>query len=74
MIFGSALTTGSTHAIIPLGAMPDEDTFVSLSKILENDAKFPNRTSVIWSVREGERAIAIRIWERGAGETLGCGT
>lgn len=74
ILSGSALTTGSTHAIIPVGALPDEDTFRSLSAILENDPKFPDRTSVIWSRRDGERELSIRIWERGVGETQGCGT
>ena len=40
---------------------------------MELDSRFPERTSIIWSVREDE-ALRIRIWERGVGETLGCGT
>jgi diaminopimelate epimerase len=70
---GSALSTGSTHVILPTGSLPDDDGFVKISSKLEHDPRFPQRTSVIWSVRDGE-AIKIRIWERGVGETLGCGT
>lgn len=73
ILHGSALSTGSTHVIIPTGSLPTNDNFVTISKQLENDPRFPNRTSVIWSMRE-EKAIRIRIWERGVGETLGCGT
>jgi diaminopimelate epimerase len=70
---GSALTTGSTHVVLPTGSLPDDDGFVKISKMLENDPRFPQRTSVIWCVREDD-ALRIRIWERGVGETLGCGT
>jgi len=35
---------------------------------------FPSRTSVIWTQPLGERELKLRIWERGVGETLGCGT
>ena len=70
---GSALSTGSTHVILPTGSFPDDDGFVKISQKLEHDPRFPQRTSVIWSVRDGD-ALKIRIWERGVGETQGCGT
>ncbi len=70
---GSALSTGSTHVILPTGSMPDDDGFKKISEKLEHDPRFPQRTSVIWSVRDGD-ALKIRIWERGCGETKGCGT
>jgi diaminopimelate epimerase len=73
-LFGSALSTGSTHVIVPTTVLPDDDTFRSVSAKVEVDAKFPQRTSVIWSREAGERRLEIRIWERGVGETLGCGT
>jgi diaminopimelate epimerase len=70
---GSALSTGSTHVILPTGSFPDDDGFVKISEKLEHDPRFPQRTSVIWSVQDGT-ALKIRIWERGVGETKGCGT
>ena len=70
---GSALSTGSTHVILPTGSFPDDDGFVKISQKLEHDPRFPQRTSVIWSVQDGP-ALKIRIWERGVGETKGCGT
>jgi diaminopimelate epimerase len=73
-LYGSALTTGSTHVVIPTFALPDDDSFRSVSARIEVDARFPIRTSVIWSQEEETDALRIRIWERGVGETLGCGT
>ncbi len=72
--FGSALTTGSTHVIIPTSELPDDDSFRSISSKIEHDALFPERTSVIWSKEIAPMKLRIRIWERGVGETLGCGT
>lgn len=73
-LFGSTVTTGSTHTIIPTSTLPDDESFVSVSAKIEYDPQFPKRTSVIW-VRELEPDhLAIRIWERGVGETMGCGT
>jgi diaminopimelate epimerase len=73
-LFGSALTTGSTHVIILTAELPDDDTFFAISPKIEHDPQFPQRTSVIWSREVAPMRIRIRIWERGAGETLGCGT
>jgi diaminopimelate epimerase len=70
----SALSTGSTHAVISVEGRPEDRFFREVSRTLEHDPTFPERTSVIWSWPESGDAIGIRIWERGVGETLGCGT
>lgn len=72
--FGSALTTGSTHVVIPTHALPDDASFRAISAKIEVDGRYPDRTSVIWVQELAPRQLKIRIWERGAGETLGCGT
>jgi diaminopimelate epimerase len=43
---------------------------------LERDARFPRRTNVEFvAVTPGEPdALTMRVWERGVGETLSCGT
>lgn len=70
----SALSTGSTHSVIFVDALPGDDEEVSLGSALEHHPLFPERTSVIWVHPVAEHQLDIRIWERGAGETLGCGT
>lgn len=71
---GSALSTGTTHAVIPVDELPDDGTFLSESPRLEHDPIFPDRTSVIWTQALAPDHLRLRIWERGVGETQGCGT
>ena len=73
-LFGSALTTGSTHVVIPTAAIPDDETFRTVAPLIEHHEKFPDRTSVIWVQETSPMKIKIRVWERGVGETMGCGT
>lgn len=73
-LFGSALTTGSTHVVIPTHSLPWDEGFASVSEKIEHDPRYPQRTSVIWTQEVGPNHLKLRIWERGVGETLGCGT
>jgi diaminopimelate epimerase len=41
---------------------------------IENHARFPERTNVEFVKVEGSQTIRVRVWERGAGITLACGT
>ena len=69
----TAVNTGSTHTVI-FGEPPSEEVFGRVSPLIETHPLFPERTSVLWATPRGPETIDIRIWERGAGETLGCGT
>ncbi|HEX8549972.1 MAG TPA: diaminopimelate epimerase [Abditibacteriaceae bacterium] len=69
----SSLSTGSTHTILWCDTLPDDIEFFAVSSQVEVHELFIERTSVLWAhVAKGE--IALRIWERGVGETLACGT
>lgn len=70
----SSVSTGSTHTVILSDKIPEDDEFLILGPAIENHPLFPDRTSVIWAVLEQGDRLRIRIWERGVGETLGCGT
>lgn len=41
---------------------------------LEVDERFPNRTNVEFVAPSARGGIDMRVWERGVGETLSCGT
>jgi diaminopimelate epimerase len=70
----TALSTGSTHAVTFVDQLPGDDVFYSVSPLVERHALFPERTSLMWCRVENANQISLRVWERGVGETLGCGT
>ncbi len=71
----STVNTGSTHTVIWVKALPGDGLFFDLSPKIEHHPLFPERTSVLWVHYSVARHVwEIRIWERGVGETLGCGT
>lgn len=70
----SALSTGSTHSVVFIDDLPEDEEFLALSKEIEHHAMFPERSSVMWAHPLDDRKLALRIWERGVGETRGCGT
>ena len=69
----TSVNTGSTHTVI-FGEAPTEEIFQRVSPQIENHVLFPERTSVLWATPQGDHSFNVRIWERGVGETLGCGT
>ncbi len=70
----TALSTGSTHAVTFVEMLPDDLRFLAISPLVENHPLFPDRTSLMWCRVEGPERLRLRIWERGVGETWGCGT
>lgn len=70
----TALSTGSTHAVTFVDRLLDDEHFLSISPKVEHHPLFPERTSLMWCHIENPSRIQMRIWERGAGETWGCGT
>ncbi len=75
----SVVSTGTTHTVLWVDELPGDERFFVLSPLIENHPAFPDRTSVLWArfdgaSEQGFEQISVRIWERGAGETWGCGT
>ena len=70
----TSLSTGSTHTVLWREQLPDDAEFRFFSPQIEVCDAFPERTSVMWTQRTDKNRFKIRIWERGAGETLACGT
>ncbi|MCX7992427.1 MAG: diaminopimelate epimerase [Fimbriimonadales bacterium] len=70
----SSINTGTTHTVIFCDSLPDDALFLEVSPRLETHPMFPERTSVLWAVVVSRSEVRVRIWERGVGETLGCGS
>lgn len=66
------VSMGNPHAIVE---HPDPDAVVrALGPSIETAPRFPARTNVEFVRPEGPSEITMRVWERGVGETLACGT
>ena len=46
----------------------------SVGAAIEHLPRFPNRTNVEFVVVDADGRIHVRVWERGSGLTLACGT
>lgn len=64
---------GNPHAIAFFGDVSD-DIVQSLGPVIETDTMYPNGTNVEFATVVAPDRIALRVWERGVGETLACGT
>jgi diaminopimelate epimerase len=68
-----AVSMGNPHAVLNV---PDVRTapVASLGPAIERHVRFPNRTNVGFMQILGRGHISLRVFERGVGETLACGT
>jgi diaminopimelate epimerase len=67
------VSMGNPHAVQTVADVATAPV-TTQGPLLERHARFPNRVNAGYmQVRERQR-IALRVWERGAGETLSCGT
>ncbi|MBS0380026.1 MAG: diaminopimelate epimerase [Proteobacteria bacterium] len=68
-----AVSMGNPHAVLTVPAA-DSAPVASLGPAIEHHPRFPRRVNVGFLEIVGRAAIRLRVWERGAGETLSCGT
>lgn len=64
---------GNPHAVT-FDLFPDEETFRRVGATLENHPLFPKKTNVEFCRADGRGAVDVKVWERGDGPTLACGT
>ena len=69
----TCVSMGNPHAITVVEDVENFDV-EKYGKILEIDKAFPNKTNVEFIEIIDNENIKMRVWERGAGETLACGT
>ena len=67
------LSIGNPHAV---QVVPDAASapVTTQGPLIETHPRFPNRVNAGYLQVLDRHAIALRVWERGAGETLACGT
>jgi diaminopimelate epimerase len=69
----AACSMGNPHATFFVGAIDGLD-IARLGPRFESDALFPDRANIGFAQILGPDRIRLRVWERGAGLTLACGS
>ena len=67
------VSMGNPHCVIFVRD-PDDVDLPMVGPLIENHRIFPNRTNVEFVAVRDRQHLRMRVWERGAGETLACGT
>ena len=69
----TCVSMGNPHAVVFM----DDVEKLQIEKIgpyFENHCRFPNRTNTEFVKVMDRKNVQMRVWERGTGETLACGT
>lgn len=69
----TCVSMGNPHAVVFLedvASLPIE----KIGPLFENHVRFPKRTNIEFVKVLDSETIEMRVWERGTGETLACGT
>lgn len=70
----TCVSMGNPHAVVFIDKKPSDFPVCELGPFFENNSFFPERTNTEFAYIEDRRTIWMRVWERGTGETLACGT
>ncbi|AGA31794.1 Diaminopimelate epimerase [Thioalkalivibrio nitratireducens DSM 14787] len=68
-----AVSMGNPHAVLLVDAVATAPV-ERLGPAIEHHPRFPDRVNVGFAAVRARDRIDLRVWERGAGETLACGT
>ncbi len=69
----TAVSMGNPHAVIQVED-PMSVEIEKLGPMIEHHQNFPKRINTEFIKVEDRQNITMRVWERGSGETLACGT
>jgi diaminopimelate epimerase len=70
---GTAVSMGNPHFVIFVDDITDRHVLVDGPR-LEKNPIFPKKANIEFARVTGRNSITMRVWERGSGETLACGT
>ncbi len=72
----TCVSMGNPHAVVFLPEGESLETFdiEKIGPLFENHEYFPNRINTEFVTIDDESNVHMRVWERGTGETLACGT
>ncbi|MEI6753354.1 MAG: diaminopimelate epimerase [Paludibacter sp.] len=69
----TCVSMGNPHAVIFTSGIDSLD-LVKIGPLIENASIFPHRTNTEFIEVLSKDRVKMRVWERGSGETMACGT
>lgn len=72
-LFVTAVSMGNPHAVFFVDDI-DEAPLYTLGEKIEKDSRFPEQVNVEFVEVVNDAELNFRVWERGSGVTLACGT
>jgi diaminopimelate epimerase len=73
VVTASAVSMGNPHLVLFVEEDPERFHVAHIGAVLERDDRFPEGTNVEFA-KVDEDEIVARVWERGSGETMACGS
>lgn len=70
---GTAVSMGNPHFVVPVESVDALD-LEKIGPLFEHHPLFPRRINTEFVEVLSPEAVRMRVWERGSGETLACGT
>ena len=65
---------GNPHAVVMVEGEITDEMVSQLGPRIEKDKRFPAGTNVEFVRVDNQHELTMRVWERGSGETMACGT
>jgi diaminopimelate epimerase len=69
----TCVSMGNPHCVVFVDELTD-DLVLGLGRQIEKHPAFPRRTNAEFVKVNSPDQVLVRVWERGSGETLACGT
>lgn len=73
-IRGTFVSMGNPHFVIFCDEVPSDEDLANLGRQIEMHPMFPQRVNVEFACLKADGSIRMRVWERGSGITMACGT
>lgn len=71
---GVCVSMGSPHIVFFIDSAPSELDIAHIGPAIESYSLFPERVNVEFVQMQPDGSLKMRVWERGSGETMACGT
>ena len=71
---GSIISMGNPHFVVYTNDTPSDTMVLGQGPLAERHERFPDRSNIEFAHIIGRNEVEMRVWERGSGETMACGT